>query len=197
MKRRPSAICMILLLTLIIGCAMPVKMGPPPSPDMSHIQPLPYTAGLYLSPELKAYQHKIATSPFDAIVYPLGEQTAQIFKQCTAKAFDKVVPMASLTSTQGVDVIIKPTIVKFEAVIPMPAYNPYTATMVYQAEVLDPDGKKIFSQTATGDSQSSKGLMSGFSARSICADVAQKAMVDAARQVMEGVVESEELAHLQ
>lgn len=197
MKRKFPSICIAVLLALTFGCALPVKMGPPPSPDLSHLKPLPYTAGLYLSPELRAYQYKIATSPFDAIVYPLGEQSVQIFEQCTAKVFNKVVPVASLTSAQGVDLIIKPSIVNFKAVIPNPAYNPYTATMVYQAEVLSPDGKKLFSQTATGKSQTSKGLMSGFSARSICADVAQKAMMDAAKQVIEGVVDSDELANLQ
>lgn len=68
--------------------------------------------------------------------------------------------------------------------------------MVYRAEVFSPDGKKIFAQTATGDAQSSKGLMSGFSARGICAKVAQMAMTDAAKQVMEGIADAEELAHL-
>lgn len=58
------------------------------------------------------------------------------------------------------------------------------------------NGEKIFAQTATGDAQTSKGLMSGFSARGICADVAQKAMAKAAKQVMEGVADAEELAHL-
>lgn len=196
MNKKLSIICTVVLLAITIGCALPLKMDPPPTPDLSYLKPLPYTAGLYISQELKDYKYVVATSPVDKMVYPLGEQTTMIFEQCTPKVFSKVVPVESLTASQGVDVIVKPTIVKFDAVIPNPAYNPYTATMVYQAEVFSPDGEKIFTQTATGDAQSSKGLMSGFSARGICAAVAQKAMSEAAKQVMEGIADSEELAQL-
>jgi hypothetical protein len=196
MNKKLWTICTVALLAITIGCAMPLKMDPPPTPDLSYLKPLPYTAGLYIPKELKAYQYEIATSPLDKMVYPLGEQTVMLFEQCAPKVFSKVVPVESLNAPPGVDVIVKPSIMKFNAVIPHPAYNPYTATMVYQAEVFSPDGKKIFTQTATGDAQSSKGLMSGFSARGICAAVAQKAMTDAAKQVMEGIADSEELAHL-
>jgi hypothetical protein len=196
MNKKFSIICTVVMLAITISCAMPLKMDPPPAPDLSYLKPLPYTAGLYIPQELKAYQYEVATSPLDKMVYPLGDQTAQIFEQCTPKVFGKVVPVESMTAAKGVDVIIKPSIVKFNAVVPMPAYNPYTATMIYQVEVFTPDGKKIFSETATGDAQSSKGLMSGFSARRICADVAQKAMTKSAKQIMEGMVDAEELAHL-
>jgi hypothetical protein len=196
MNKKISIICTVVLLSITIGCALPLKMDPPPTPDLSYLEPLPYTAGLYIPPELKTYTYEVATSPLDKMVYPLGEQTAMIFEQCTPKVFSKVIPVASMTAAEGVDVIVKPSIVKFDAVIPNPAYNPYTATMVYRAEVYSTDGKKLFAQTASGDAQSSKGLMSGFSARGICADVAQKAMTKAAKQVMEGIADAEELIHL-
>lgn len=196
MNKKISIICTTVILAITIGCALPLKMDPPPTPDLSYLKPLPYTAGLFIPQELKAYTYEVATSPLDKMVYPLGEQTAMIFEQCAPKVFSKVVPVDSMTAPEGVDVIIKPSIVKFDAVIPNPAYNPYTATMVYKAEVFRPDGEKIFAQTATGDAQTSKGLMSGFSARGICADVAQKAMAKAAKQVMEGIADAEELAHL-
>ena len=196
MKKKHIWVCSAIFLLITMGCAMPLKMEDPPTPDLSHLKPLPYTAGLYIPQDLKSYEHKVATSPLDAVVYPLGEQTARIFSNCTAKIFNKVVPVTSLTPTEQVDVIIQPAIVKFDAVIPVPAYNPYTATMVYQADVLRPNGQKVFSQRATGDAQSSKGLMSGFSARGICAKVAQDAMVDAAQQIMEAIADSEEMAHI-
>jgi hypothetical protein len=196
MNKKFSIICIVVMVSITVGCALPLKMDPPPAPDLSYLKPLPYTAGLYIPQELKNYKYEVATSPLDKMVYPLGEQTAMIFEQCAPKVFSKVVPVGSLTAAEGVDVIVKPSIVKFKAVIPHPAYNPYTATMVYRAEVFSPDGQKIFAQTATGDAQSSKGLMSGFSARGICAKVAQMAMTDAAKQVMEGIADAEELAHL-
>jgi hypothetical protein len=196
MNKRFSIILTVVMMAITVGCALPLKMDPPPTPDLSYLKPLPYTAGLYIPQELKAYKYELATSPVDKMVYPIGEQTTMIFEQCTPKVFSKVVPVDSTSAAQGVDVIVKPSIVKFDAVVPNPAYNPYTATMVYRADVFSPDGKKIFTQTAKGDAQSSKGLMSGFSARGICAHVAQKAMAEAAKQVMEGIADAEELAHL-
>ena len=60
-------------------------------------------------------------------------------------------------------------------------------------DVTDKNGDKIYSQTATGNAQTSKGMLSGFSARSICAEVAQMAMKDAVGQIIEGLSEAEEL----
>lgn len=106
---------------------------------------------------------------------------------CNEKVVDSKNP------TQDVDLILEPSIVKFDSVIPFPAYNPYTATMIYRVCVYDREGEKIFTQTATGDAQTSKGLLSGFSARSICAEVAQTAMEKALKQIVEGLSEAEEL----
>jgi hypothetical protein len=196
MKQHVVTFSIAMMLILTVGCAMPLKMGPPPTPDVSQVKALPYTAGLYFTPELKSYQYVVATSPLDKMAYPIGEQTVQLLSQCMPKVFAKVVPLDSLTDTKGVDVIVEPTIVSFNAVIPHPAYNPYTATSIYKVAVMDSKGQVLFTQTATGNAQSSKGLMSGFSARKICADVAQKAMGDAARQLVEGIADAEELAHL-
>ena len=107
--------------------------------------------------------------------------------------FRDVVVVDSRTPSQPVDLIVEPSIVKFEAKVPMPAYNPYEASMTYHVDVYDKAGEKIFAQTAVGNAQSSKGLMSGFSARGICAQVAQMAMDDSAKQIMEGLAEAEEL----
>ena len=94
------------------------------------------------------------------------------------------------------DLTIQPSIVKFDSVVPMPAYNPYTATVVYHIDVYDKAGEKIYAQTATGNGQTSKGMMSGFSARQICAEVAQMAMKDAVKQILEGLSEAEEIKNI-
>jgi len=108
----------------------------------------------------------------------------------------EVVEVDSLAPGQSVDLIVKPSIIKFNSVIPYPAYNPYTATIVYRVEVFDRNGEKIFAQTTTGEGQTSKGLMSGFMARGICAEVAQMAMGNAVQQILEGLSEAEELVNL-
>ncbi len=184
---------MILILT---GCTMPLKMAPPPKLDLSGINQHPYTTGLFVPQEVKNYVYVKQTSPVDKMSYPLGKQTHEIFKKNIPLAFKKVIEVDSINPDQNVDLIIKPSIVKFDSVVPSPAYNPYTASIVYRIDVNNKKGEKIFSQTATGNAQTSKGLLSGFSARSICAEVAQLAMKDAVRQVIEGMSEAEELENL-
>jgi hypothetical protein len=58
------------------------------------------------------------------------------------------------------------------------------------------EGEKIYTQTATGEAQNSKGLMSGFKARSICAEVAQTAMGNAMQQIIEGLASADELKEI-
>lgn len=182
------------ILTMICGCAMPLKMDAPTPPDLSQLKTCHRSVALYIPPELKNYEYVLATSPVDKMAYPLGDQTMQLFQQCSEKIFKEVVIIDTMASAGSADLVLRPTIVNFDAKVPMPAYKPYSADMVYRMEVLTPDGDKIFTQTAVGKAQTSKGMMSGFSARSICAQVAQMAMADAAGQIMEGMVEAEELA---
>jgi hypothetical protein len=196
MKKKWMVCAVAVFMAIICGCALPLKMDPPTTPDLSQLKPYQKTAALCIPEQLKQYQYVIATSPFDKLAYPLGDQTQQLFQQCAGKLFDKVVVIDAIPPDQPVDVVLQPSIVKFNAEVPMPAYKPYTADMIYRMEVFDTQGEKLFTQTAAGKAQSSKGMMSGFSARSICAQVAQMAMADAAKQIMEGVAEAEELQHL-
>lgn len=182
------------IMLILAGCTMPLKMAPPAPLNFSTIKKHPYTMGLFIPQKLKEYVYVKTTSPIDKISYPIGEQTAQFFRKNLPSVFEEVIDVTSKNpSHQDVDVILEPSIVKFDSVIPFPAYNPYTATIIYRVEVYDREGEKIFTQTATGNAQTSKGLMSGFSARKICAQVAQKAMGDALRQIIEGLAEAEEL----
>lgn len=184
---------MFALLFFVGGCAMPLSMETPTAMDLSHMQPYGGTAGLYLTPELRNSQYELTTSPFDVMVYPVGDQTAQLMQKNIPQLFENVIEIGSMEVGGEVDLILKPAIVKFDAVVPMPAYNPYRATMIYRLDVYSSAGEKLFSQTAVGEAQSSKGMLSGFSARTICADVAQQAMDKAAKQLFEGLAEAEEL----
>lgn len=195
MKFRMTILTGIMIFVLT-GCAMPLKMSPPPKLDLSGINQHPYTAGLFVSQKVKEYVYVKATSPVDKMSYPLGEQTHEIFKKNIPLVFKNVVQVDSITTAQDVELIIKPSIMKFDSVIPFPAYNPYTATIVYHIDVYNKKGEKIFAQTTTGNAQTSKGLLSGFSARGICAEVAQMAMKDAVKQIIEGLSEAEELENL-
>lgn len=185
-----------IMIFILTGCTMPLKMSPPPTLDLSGINRHPFTAGLFVPQEVKEYVYVKATSPVDKMSYPLGKQTHEIFKKNIPLVFKNVVEVDSIAPDQDVDLIVKPSIVKFKSVIPYPAYKPYTATIVYHIDVYNKKGEKIFAQTTTGEAQTSKGLLSGFSARSICAEVAQKAMKDAVKQIIEGLSETDELKNL-
>lgn len=187
---------MLIVLFLLAGCAIPLKMSPPQKLEISDIDQHPYTAGLVVPEDLKTYVYEKATSPVDKMAYPLGDQTHQLFKKNIPLVFDRMVEVESVSTGQAVDLFVQPSIVKFESVIPMPAYNPYTATIVYHVDVYNRAGEKIYAQTSTGNGQTSKGYVSGFSAREICADVAQMAMNDAVKQIIEGLADSEDIANL-
>ncbi|MFH2046677.1 MAG: hypothetical protein ABIK92_16215 [Pseudomonadota bacterium] len=185
-----------IMIFILTGCTLPLKMSPAPKLDSSGINQHPYTAGLFVPQEVKEYIFVKATSPLDKMSYPIGQQTYEIFKNNIPLVFKNVVEVDSITTDKNIDLIIKPSIVKFDPVIPNPAYNPYTATIIYHIDVYNNKGEKIFAQTATGDAQTSKGLLSGFSARSICADVAQMAMKKSIKQIIEGLSEAEEIKNL-
>lgn len=186
----------ICIFAFLFGCTMPLAMNPPTVLELKTVKQRPYTAGLYIPQELKEHVYVKATSPVDKMSYPLGEQTTAYFQKNLPLGFKRVVLLDSRKPLQDAAIVIEPTIVKFDSVIPFPAYNPYTATIVYRVDVYNIKGEKIFTQTATGEAQRSEGMMSGFSARTICAEVAQKAMENAVLQILEGLSEAQELNNI-
>lgn len=180
----------------ITGCTMALKMPPPQKLEIANINQHSYIAGLFIPKSVREYVYVKATSPVDKMSFPLGFQTTEYFKKNMPIVFKDVVEVDSLSPSQDVDLIIQPSIVKFESVIPYPAYKPYTSMIVYRVDIYNKKGEKIFVQTTTGEAQTSKGLMSGFSARSICAEVAQMAMGDAIKKIAQGISEADELRNL-
>jgi hypothetical protein len=187
---------LVTMMLVLSGCTMPLKMPPPATLEIADITQYPYTAGLFIPQSDKEYMYVKATSPVDKMSFPLGSQTYDTFKKNLPLIFENVVDVDSITPAQAVDLVIKPSIIKFESVIPYPAYKPYTATIVYHIDIYNKNGEKIYAQTTTGEGQTSKGLLSGFAARSICADVAQMAMDNAVQQIIEGLSETDELKNL-
>jgi hypothetical protein len=185
-----------LAMFLLCGCTTPLTMPPPATLDIANINQYPYTAGLFMPQSDKEYVYEQVTSPVDKMGFPLGKQTYETFNKNMPLIFKNVVDVDSINPSQDVDLIVKPSIIKFESRIPYPAYKPYTATIVYHVDIYGKKGEKIFSQTTTGEGQTSKGLLSGFSARSICAEVAQMAMDNAVQQIIEGLAETDELKTL-
>lgn len=179
---------MAILLSVVTGCAR-LGMNPPQTLNIQGIQPHPYNVGLFIPKDLQEY---IYVAP-GYLEYPLGEQTTAMFRKNLPIAFKSVQDVDSLNPAQQVKLILQPSIVNFNSVIPYPAWNPYTATMIYRIDVYDRKGEKIYTQTATGEAQTSKGLLSGFVARRIVAEVAQTAMDNAMKQIIEGLASAEEL----
>lgn len=157
--------------------------------------PLPLSAGLFLPSDVRSAEYVVKTSPFDKIKYPIGAYTVDLFGRNLPQIFDSVVEVES-EKASGVDVVIEIAIVRFEAVIPHPASNPYTATAVYKMTVRDAGGETLLVQTVTGDGQTSKGMMSGFKAKQLAGESAVRAMTDAGRQALEALAEAPELMEI-
>ena len=183
----------LLVLTVMTAAAFTLKMPPPPLIELKGATPWAFAAGLFLPKEAQEYTYALKTSPFDKMTYPLGEQTVGLFEKNLPAVFKSVVRAESPKPAQGVDLFVEPSIVKLEAVVPHPAYNPYTATIVLRVNVYDREGNKIFTQTATGNGQSGKGMASGFKAQSLAAEAAQLAMADAAKQILEALLAAPEI----
>ena len=191
--RNATKLGAVLLLTASVAAAFTLKMPPPPLIEMKGATPYGLAAGLFVPKDTGEYKFTVKTSPFDKMVYPIGEQTAGLFEKNLPSVFKSVAAAAAPKPAPGVDLVVEPSIVKFEAVVPHPAYNPYTATIVLRVTVYDRDGNKVFTQTATGNGQTGKGMGSGFKAQSLAAEAAQAAMVDATKQILEGLLAAPEI----
>lgn len=193
---RRTIVTVVCLLAAITVNAATLKMPEAPKIELENIGeielPLALNAGLFIPEDVATAEHVVKTSPFDKIKYPVGPYTAELFTANLPQVFAKVTKVDGPTAAD-VDVIVEVEIVRFEATIPHPAYNPYTATAVYKVTVRDPAGETLIVQTVTGDGQTSKGMMSGFSAKGLAAESAVRAMNDAAKQALEALAEAPEL----
>jgi len=192
-----SLLCVSLLITTSVVAAT-LKMPAAPQLTLAVTPeggPFPLKAGLVLAAEVRDAVHVVKTSPFDKIKYPIGEFTADLFTANLGQVFAEVV-VAPADAASDADVLVEVAIDRFEAVIPNPAYNPYTATMVYRVTVTDAAGGVLLTQVVSGDGQTSKGMMSGFKARRLAAESAAMAMSAAATQALEALADAPELAEL-
>ncbi len=166
-----------------------VKPPQPPKIDLKAAQPHPFAAGLLLAPEFKEYGSTKETKQ----VFPVGEHAAAVFEKNLPAVFKSVAAAQDKKPAAGMDLVIVPSVVKFSEIIPHPAYNPYRATAVLRVDVYDREGNKIFTQTATGEFQTSKGMMSGFRARKLLSQAGSGAIVNAIKQILEGLQDAPEL----
>jgi hypothetical protein len=180
-------------LGVLVGCAQRLKLNPPQTLAVAVDQKHDYAVGLYADSELKEQVHTIATSPFDKLSFSIGEQTVVLFRQNLPTVFRSVEDVESALPGSDVSLVLQPSIVSFTPVLPHPAYKPYVATIVFKVDVLDGKGEKIFTQTATGEGQTSKGMMSGFKAKSLMAKATEMAMNEAMTQILEGLADADEL----
>ena len=190
------------VLCLLIAAAAPAAtLKMPPASEITlettaEFVPHALTAGLLLSDEVRSEIYVVKTSPFDTIKYPIGGYTVDVFNRNLPQVFAEVVEVNDVKAG-GIDLVVEVAIVRFEAIIPHPASNPYTATAVYKITVRDADGEILLTQTVTGDGQTSKGMMSGFKAKQLAGESAARAMTDAARQALEALADAPEVVEVQ
>lgn len=193
MKSRVIVGCLSILAAGAAAQARTLKFPPADKIALEAASPQPKTAGLYLSTEFSEFRHTEKTSPFDKLHYPVGAYSADLLKLNLPQVFQKVVESTTPTPGDGVDVVLVPGIVSFDAVVPKPAWKPYLATVVYRVDVYDRSGEKIFTQTVTGEGQTSEGMKSGFKAGAQCTTATLMATAKAAKQLLEGLLASEEI----
>ncbi len=194
------AVAISLLAVLAIAApsqSATLNLPEPPLLEVAGGPPRALPVALRLSDELASQVHVVKTSPFDSIRYPIGAYSAALLEKNLGRVFRTD---AAAQLPQGADrplAILELTIESFAAVIPHPAYKPYTAEVVYRATVTDPDGTVLFSSAATASAQTSKGMVSGVQAKSLAGEAAAQAMNDAMTQLLESLLTAEELAGLE
>lgn len=194
--KKLTSILLVLTFLVLVSCTQQLKTTKVTAVNTKDIIKHPYSAGLFLTKELKDYVYELQTSPFDKIAYPLGKQTCDNFTKNLPLVFDKIILVDSLEPNENISVIIKPSILDFNLGIPIPAYNPHTAKIKYNIDVYNNKGEKIFNYEVTGSAQSGKGLMSGFHTKKICSEVTQMALKDGIKQIIEELSDTEELDNL-
>jgi hypothetical protein len=196
MKRVYLVVLAVLLSTVAAAPshAATLKMPAAPALDLGEVGPREIPVNLRLSNELRTAEFVVKTSPFDKISYPIGAYTVALLEKNLDRVFaDGTVTRDGDHATDGA-MILEVEIVSFDAVIPHPAYKPYSASVVYKTTVTSPSGDVIMTLTTTGSGQTSKGMMSGFKAKSLAAESAARAMNDAMTQLLQGLLNAEELS---
>ena len=185
--------CMSILALGTVAQARTLKFPPPEKVALEAASPHARTVGLYLTKEFAEFKHTEKTSPFDKLHYPVGAYSVGLLKLNLPQVFQTVVESPTQTPGEGVDLVVEPSIVSFDAVVPRPAWKPYLATVVYRVDVYDRTGQKVFTQTVTAEGQTSEGMMSGFKAGKQCTTATVMATSKAAKQILEGLLASEEI----
>lgn len=198
MKRAASLLVIILCLSVVPADAAKVKMPPAPIVELDGATPLPLVASLDLTDEFRSKVEVVKTSPFDRLKFPVGQFMVELLEKNLPNVFQELRLDSSGTPADSVpvDVRVGVEMIKFEVTIPHPAYNPYNSSVVLKVSISDLDGELLFTQTAAGSGQTSKGMMSGFNAKGIAAEAVKLAIVDAATQAFEGLLDAEDLREL-
>jgi|GEM_PF-2851295 len=195
---RAVVICLLAVLAIASPSqSATLNLPEPPLLEVAGGPPRTLPVALRLSDELRSQVHVVKTSPFDSIRYPIGAYSAALLEKNLGLVFRTD---AATQPDQGAErpiAVLELTIESFVAVIPHPAYKPYTAEVVYRATVTDPDGTVLFSSAATASAQTSKGMVSGIQAKSLAGEAAARAMNDAMTQLLESLLAAEELDGLE
>lgn len=192
--RTAKAIVAIWLATCAAPClAATLKLPSATELSLEHGEPRDLAIAISHPEDLADQEYVVRTSPFDRIKYPVGTYTIELFEKNLGLVFNTVeVPKAGGGAPQS-PLVATVSIESFEAVIPSPAYKPYTADIVYRVTVTDASGETIFTATAVGSAQTSKGMMSGFKAKQLAGHAATQAMDEAMTEILESLAAAEEL----
>ncbi|RPI67715.1 MAG: hypothetical protein EHM38_09505 [Geobacteraceae bacterium] len=157
MGKRAGSLCILLLTAILVfltgGCTFTHTLHAEPSYDkLPSIEKIPITAGVYYSPQFRAYSHTRIFGPHKYVA-PIGADSVVIFNKILPLVFGKVTPVNSLppyrANAPNVDLVLEPAIEHFNFLLGMDSLSE-DKSIVYRFTLYDLDGSPIDSWAIRG-----------------------------------------------
>ncbi len=153
MIRNSSFIWLLLVTTLMVGCApqyVVTPMGDFPTPL---VKPLPLHIGTYLSPEFSNYIYHNSNEKRSSASWTINLGAAQkaLFENAIPPLFQSVTMVTTASADSwpsGLDAVLIPEVVDFEYATPrITKLNVFEVWIKYRFHLLAPDGSNIATWT--------------------------------------------------
>ncbi len=132
----------LFLITILASCGGKIIVAD--SYPLPVVDPLPYRAGIYMSPEFRNYVHVDEDAKLNL---ELGSKQSALYDQIFQAMFSETRSLNSLTATdidQNLDIIIEPALQEYAFLSPVDtATHFYAVSMKYQIRLYSESGELI------------------------------------------------------
>lgn len=157
MGKPTCSLCIFLLMTffgfLTGGCTFTHTLHAEPSYDkLPSVEKIPVTAGVYYSPQFKAYSHTRIFGPHKYVA-PIGADSVSIFNKILPLVFEKVTQVNSVppyrANAPNVDLVLEPVIEHFNFLLGTDSLSE-DKSILYRFTLYNLDGSPIDSWSIRG-----------------------------------------------